>query len=136
MSTSPRLVTAAVALAVLLVSSLGGAVRAETDIVLENETTDSEVHTGESSFDNSASESTSSGVTVDEGDRPQTFVQSQPQVQGTAETFSSAQAQQVAEPEAPASPSQLLDRADARRLQQTIEALFVGFPQISTSLSP
>ncbi len=135
MRTTPRLLTAAAALAVLLVAGLGGAVRAETDIVLDNETSGTEVDTGDSSFENSSTESTSSGVTVDKGDRPQSFVQSPAQAQGTAETFSSAQ-QQVAEPKAPASPSQLLDRADARRLQQTIEALFVGFPQISTSLSP
>ena len=120
----------AVAATVALLLMTAGPAMAETDIVLDNETSGSEVHTGESTFTNNEDTSVSSGVHSGEDSTRSSSPGIATQGLSATQPLSSVV-------ETPSGSTPTLDRVadQASQTDTTEEVLFVGFP-ISTSIAP
>lgn len=122
----------AVATAVALLLMTAGPAMAETDIVLDNETSNTNVETGDSSFTNNESTSVGSGVSAGEPARQQSSTP------GIASQGLSATLPLSTVVDTPSGSTPTLERVGADQTSQkdtTEEVLFVGFP-ISTSIAP
>ncbi|MGH2759117.1 MAG: hypothetical protein ACRDKJ_06070 [Actinomycetota bacterium] len=136
---------AATVFAALLAATVPGAAWAETEVVLENESSDTEVNTGDSSFSNTDDTSVSSGTQVEQGDRESFTTSSQntgAAVQGQAEAVAPAAATQSSTPvatqslsSAPRSSADLVLADAGQHVSDSFDALFVGLPISSGSIS-
>lgn len=130
---------AATIFAALVAATVPGAAWAETDVVLENESSGTDVQTGDSTFTNSNNESVSSGTTFDQRDE-QSFqtagdTSSGAAVQGQAEAVAPAAAQSSA-PATTTTSSTSVPRTSAdlvlteadQQVTDSFDALFVGLP--------
>ena len=122
----PKRLAVAAAVALLLCGVPSTAL-AETDIVLDNETSDTEVHTGDSSFSNNNNTSVGSGVSADEASSSPGIAS-----QGLSATQPLSS---VVDVPAETTPTVEKTAAPAAQTNTTEEVLFVGFP-ISTSVAP
>ena len=114
----------------LAAAAVPGAAWAETDIVLDNESSDTEVHTGESSFTNDSNVNTGSGVSDETAENLNSA--SAPAVQGFAANASEPIAA-VADASEPA--SKPAGQTSGTNSSSQPELLFVGLP-VSTSIAP
>jgi hypothetical protein len=122
MTSRPKGLIAAAALALAL---LPGAARADTDVVLSNETTDSEVNTGASHVVNNDNVSSSSTVSGSQTAAENTGSQ----VAGTASATAPAGSST-----APATNENTQE--ELKQVAQSVEALFVGLPTGGNTVSP
>jgi hypothetical protein len=136
---------AATIFAALVAATVPGAAWAETDVVLDNESSDTEVHTGESTFTNSDDTSVSSGTQFGERSDDQASTTAGTQntgasVQGQAEAIQPA-ATQGSVPSTTTDTSSVprssadLILADADQTVSDFDALFVGLPISDGSVS-
>jgi hypothetical protein len=120
-------VAAAVA---LLLCGVPSAALAESDVVLDNETSNTDVHTGDSTFTNNENTSVTSGVQTDSASSGSSTPGNTTQGLSTTESLSRAV-------DVPAAVDEASDPGDGQSSQTdtTPEVLFVGFP-VSTSIAP
>ncbi len=123
-----RLLTAVLA-ALLLICGIPAAAFAETDVVLENESQDTSVTTGDSSFSNSTA-TESKAATFDPPGDGETVTSTQ--TTGTPAQISSI-APSISAPSAPSAPVVKAAKASAAK---SVDSLFVGLSFGGGSISP
>ena len=137
---------AATLFAAVLAATVPGAAWAETDVVLENESSGTDVQTGDSTFTNTNNESVSSGTTFEQRDEEafQTAgdTSTGAAVQGQAEalapattTTSSAPATTQSLGSVPRSSADLVLADGDQQVSDSFDALFVGLPISDGSIS-
>ncbi len=136
---------AATLFAALIAATVPGAAWAETDVVLENESSGTDVHTGDSSFTNNESQNVGSGTQFGERARPAANSSAGTQttgaaVQGQAETLapatqSTTPATTTSTTSVPRSSADLVLADANQQVSDSIDALFVGLPITNGSVS-
>jgi len=128
----PKRLAVAAAVALLLVTA--GPAMAETDVVLDNESSGSEVHTGDSTFTNTDNTSVSSGTQAEVRQEDAFVNEAASPAAASTEPFSSvAEAASAVGPDVQRAAGR--GEAQAARADARQDVLFVGFP-ISTSIAP